>query len=115
MIGVDIIKISRIKKAIDRWGRDFIERVFSEEEINYCEGKRDRYQCYAVRFSAKEAFFKAFNHSFGYSAVEVYMDEKPGINILNNDLKELLKNKTVSLSLAHSEDTGIATVFIQED
>lgn len=60
--GNDIIKVSRIKDSIERIGENFIKRVYTEEEINYCESRRMcKYQSYAVRFAAKEAVYKALS------------------------------------------------------
>ncbi|MBI5243175.1 MAG: holo-ACP synthase [Elusimicrobia bacterium] len=56
-IGLDIVEIERIAR-LGR-SRRFIERVFSREEIRYCDGKRLRWQHYAARFAAKEAVWKA--------------------------------------------------------
>ncbi|MCX7910461.1 MAG: 4'-phosphopantetheinyl transferase superfamily protein, partial [Endomicrobia bacterium] len=53
MIGIDIIETKRIKRLIKN--KRFIERVFSIEEIKYCENKKNRAQHYAARFAAKEA------------------------------------------------------------
>ena len=60
--GNDIIKISRIKDSIEKIGETFIKRVYTEEEISYCESRRMcKYQSYAVRFAAKEAVYKAIS------------------------------------------------------
>ena len=60
--GTDIIEISRIKESIDNLGENFIHKIFTEDEIAYCESKkRQKYQHYAARFAAKEAMFKAIS------------------------------------------------------
>ena len=60
--GTDIIEINRIKEAIENLGDKFINRVFTEKEIKYCEEKNVmKYQHYAARFAAKEAVFKAIS------------------------------------------------------
>ena len=58
-IGTDIVEVSRIERECRRLGADFLRRVFTPEEIGYCEGKRRRFESYAARFAAKEAFLKA--------------------------------------------------------
>src|SRR5579871_3744290 len=58
-LGVDISEIDRIEAAIQRHGRPFLERVFTPQEIAYCERHRDRAERYAARFAAKEATMKA--------------------------------------------------------
>ena len=44
MIGIDIIKISRIEKAINRWGDNFIDKIFTENEKQYCHNKIEKNQ-----------------------------------------------------------------------
>ena len=57
--GVDLCEVSRIKDAIARHGRRFLERVYTGREIAYCERKANLYERYAARFAAKEAGMKA--------------------------------------------------------
>ena len=79
--GTDIIEISRIKEDIEKIGESFINRIYTENEIKYCESKKNqKYQHYAVRFAAKEAVFKAISE---------FLDNKYSISwkdieILNN-------------------------------
>lgn len=58
-IGIDIVEIERIRRAIERTGDRFIHRVYTPDEINYCESRKNKFQHYAGRFAAKEAAFKA--------------------------------------------------------
>ena len=61
--GTDIIEISRIKESIDNIGKKFLDKVFTTNEIEYCESKKNqKYQHYAARFAAKEAVFKAISN-----------------------------------------------------
>jgi holo-[acyl-carrier protein] synthase len=57
--GIDISEVDRIRAAIERHGRRFIERVYTEGEIAYVERKANRYERFAARFAAKEAGMKA--------------------------------------------------------
>jgi len=66
-IGIDIVQLARIRDALARHGRRFLERIFCPGEIEQCDAQGDRLAsgegrivCYAVRFAAKEAAFKAF-------------------------------------------------------
>ena len=62
LCGTDIIEISRIKESIENLGDKFLNRVYTQKEIAYCESKKtQKYQSYAVRFAAKEAVFKALD------------------------------------------------------
>ena len=57
--GTDIIEIERIRHSIEKLGEKFLNKVYTNNEIQYCENKRkQRYQHYAARFAAKEAIFK---------------------------------------------------------
>ena len=58
-IGVDIVKISRISDAMDRWGERFLDRLFTDLEKDYCHNREDAAARYALRFAAKEALSKA--------------------------------------------------------
>ena len=58
-VGIDIVDISRVKKAVERWGDRFLTRVFTETEIEYCCSKARSEARFALRFAAKEAFSKA--------------------------------------------------------
>ena len=60
--GIDIIEVERIKSSIDEIGDNFLDRVYTENEIQYCESKKkNKYQSYAARFAVKEAAFKAIS------------------------------------------------------
>lgn len=71
MIGVDIVEVSRIADAADRFGSRFLKRVFTDEELAYAEGKRNRYQSLAGRFAAKEAFMKAMGRGIPWREIRV--------------------------------------------
>ena len=58
-IGTDIVNINRMKKSIKKNTRSFKNKIFSKNEIIYCEKKKDPYSFYAKRFAAKEALSKA--------------------------------------------------------
>lgn len=58
-IGVDIVKVSRIRDAMDRWGDRFLDRLFTDVEKEYCQDREDAAARYALRFAAKEALSKA--------------------------------------------------------
>ena len=80
--GKDMIEIERIKQSIEDTEGKFCERVYTEKEIEYCESKKtQKYQHYAARFAAKEAFFKAVSpllenkYDIGWKDMEVLNDE----------------------------------------
>ena len=63
-IGNDLIDISRIQKSIDRFGKRFISRIFTEQEQEKSERRHLRVASYAKRFAAKEACSKALGTGF---------------------------------------------------
>jgi len=114
MIGIDIINIDKIARIIDKWGEKFLNRIFSQKEIEYCENKKNSYQCYAVRFAVKEAFYKAYNHIYGWKAIEMSSCRKPGVNILDERLKREIDNFKIKLSTSHIKNIGIAIVSLSK-
>lgn len=116
--GTDIIEISRIKKSIDELGNKFINKIFTQDEIAYCESKkRQRYQHYAARFAAKEAVFKAISenlknkYDMDWKDVEVICDEngKPHINIIGVNKEKI---ESMDISLSHCKEYATANVVI---
>ncbi|RPI73348.1 MAG: holo-[acyl-carrier-protein] synthase, partial [Ignavibacteriales bacterium] len=63
-IGIDIIEIDRIKKSLNDYGEQFLKKVYTPGEIEYCLGKKDKYQHLAARFAAKEAIYKAISSNW---------------------------------------------------
>lgn len=119
--GTDIIEIERIKKAIQEIGNKFLERIFTEKEIAYCESKKiQKYQHYAARFAAKEAVFKAVSgsledkYAISWKDIEILNDEqgRPNVNLF------ILKNKgieNIDISLSHCKQYATANVIVVYD
>ena len=77
-IGVDIVEVARIRQSVEESGEQFLNRVFTQPEIDYCASKANRYQHLAARFAAKEAVSKAlatgWAGDFRWKDVEVMND-----------------------------------------
>ena len=58
-VGIDIVVVRRLGASLERWGHRFAKRVFTDFELEYCSGRKNRAACLAMRFAAKEAFVKA--------------------------------------------------------
>ncbi|HJO77462.1 MAG TPA: holo-ACP synthase, partial [Pelagibacteraceae bacterium] len=58
-IGTDIVNIKRMEKSLKKYGNKFKNKIFSKNEISYCEKKKNSSASYAKRFAAKEALTKA--------------------------------------------------------
>src|SRR5688500_9724943 len=117
-IGIDIIEVYRIRETMTRTPR-FAERVFTETERAYCDGKgAAAYQSYAARFAAKEAFLKALKTGWRgkitWLDIEVLSDGDgvPSLNIRNEAarLMEQMGATTVHISISHTVDHAVAQV-----
>ena len=117
--GVDIVSVKRIQHVIESGGQAFLKRVFTQQERDYCQPKRMKYEHYAARFAAKEAFIKAVKvkkySGFEYRDIEVkkLASGKPVLS-LSAKLKKQLDlpaQTTFDVSLAHERDHAIATVL----
>jgi holo-[acyl-carrier protein] synthase len=118
-IGVDIIEIDRIRKSIERTGAQFLEKIYTPSELEYCNAKAYRYQHFAARFAAKEALSKAlatgWAGEFRWKHVEITNDPsgKPGIT-LHGSMREHLGTARIHLSMSHSESYVVAVVVIED-
>lgn len=63
-LGNDLVNIERIDHSVTRYGQRFIDRIFTDIEQAYCDGKAARISNYAKRFAAKEACAKALGTGF---------------------------------------------------
>ena len=117
--GTDIIEIERVKNSIESIGKKFIEEIYTQKEIEYCESKKNaKYQHYAARFAAKEAIFKAvsklLNNKFDISwkNAEIVNDKngRPYINFLNTKIIEKIED--IDISISHCKEYAVATVVV---
>lgn len=115
-LGIDIVKISRIEKLCVLYGSKFLEKVFSEEEINESLKKGHYYQSLAGKFAVKEAFFKASsglvkNH-INFLTVSILCDKsnKPTLTFNSSDI--IGEQYTIHISISHEKEYAIAVVVI---
>jgi holo-[acyl-carrier protein] synthase len=115
-VGIDLVSITRIERMVRRWGRRFLERVFTGEEIEYCESRYAPAGSLAARFAAKEAFIKAVSGvgpgGIRYRDVEVVMNDD-GVPVLrpHGKAKTALGGSHVRVSLSHEGDLAVAIVI----
>jgi holo-[acyl-carrier protein] synthase len=125
-VGVDMVEVGRIQKALEdsRIGKRFRDRVFTAKEIQYCERKRrGRYESYAGRFAAKEAVMKALGRGWGAKVgwldIEVARARSGKPEIVLHDktarLADELGIRRWSLSITHTEQHGLAFVTAQDE
>lgn len=118
-LGIDIIEIARVKKSIDEYGSLFLDKVFTTEEINYCNSKFNKYQHFAARFAAKEAVYKAIASGWkkGLRWKDIEIENEPtGMPKVkpSGKLKNFLSvNKELKISISHSDNyvTCVAIIF----
>lgn len=121
-IGIDLVENSRLEKIIEKWGSKFINRVFSEGEVQYCARHVQSSTHYGARFAAKESFLKALGLGLGMGVnlrdVEVVHDQngKPGLALCGGAKVEIEKRKIteVHLSLTHTKKYATAMVLLEK-
>jgi holo-[acyl-carrier protein] synthase len=121
-IGIDIVEVRRITKALEGSGA-MVRRVFTPEEIKYCSGRKNQYEHFAGRFAAKEAALKALGTGWQggirWTDVEVSVDEmgKPQIGFHGKALElfEQASAKRALLSITHSKEHAVAVVVLDAD
>ena len=119
--GIDIAEPDRIQRAAERFGRRFLERVFTPKEISYCESKANKWERFAARFAAKEAAFKALGTGWrrGVKWVEVEVSNEPsGRPTLNltgtaKSFADRLPVSHISISLTHTKQFVLAQVIFE--
>jgi holo-[acyl-carrier protein] synthase len=120
-IGVDIVEVERIQRAVERHGGAFVQRVFTPDEAAYCRRSPHPEQRFSTRFAAKEAALKALGT--GWSQGLQFVD----VEVLNNHLgapsirlhgkaaerAESMGVETILVSLSHHHDFAVAQVLLE--
>jgi len=120
-VGIDMIETQRVKAKISKES-GFREMVFSENEIKYCEAKANKFEHYAARFAAKEAFFKAlgtgWKNGTSFNEIEITNEDsgKPELVLLGETAKTIdpMSIGKISVSLSHLKDIAAAVVVIEK-
>ena len=123
--GIDIVETNRLKKLLLKKKSNFKSKIFTNNEIAYCEKKSNITNCYSKRFAAKEAFVKAlgtgFRNNINFKDIEVVKNHygKPSLLInkkVINKIKTLFKVKKFNVLLSISDETkyAIASVIISK-
>lgn len=111
--GVDITEVRRLRVAIEKWGDEFLGRVFTPEELENAKSRGSLYQHLAGRFAAKEAVFKALGDArLSWKDVQILNDEqgKPCCVILNGKNKKI----DVHVSISHVKNYAVANAIITQ-
>jgi holo-[acyl-carrier protein] synthase len=122
-IGIDLVRVDRVEKAIARYGGRFLERVFTPREIAYCQSRhRQGVWQFAQRFAAKEAFSKALGvglraGGIRWLEVEVLpnLQGKPEIGVSGRALEfcQQAGIRNMQISLADEDNHAIAMVVLE--
>ena len=114
-VGTDIVKVSRIKDLLTTKEENFLNKVFTEEEISYCNSHSSREIHFSGKYAAKEAIKKALLSNDLIEQISL-----KDIKILNKDNKapyvviEHIMDLNYSVSISHEEEYAIAFALIQK-
>jgi holo-[acyl-carrier protein] synthase len=119
--GVDLERVDRIRAAIERHGKRFLERVFTPGEIAYVEARARRAESYAARFAAKEAAMKAlgtgWDHGVRWVDVEIARQDggRPTLRLHGKaaEIAAGLGCRATHVSLSHTSEDAIAQVILE--
>ena len=121
-LGVDIAEVGRVEAAIRRYGDAFLKRVFTPNEIAYCERHKNKFERYAGRFAAKEAAMKALGTGWrrGVRWLDIEVSNQSGgrptlrLSGRAREFADHLRVKNISLSITHSGPTALAQVIFED-
>lgn len=121
-VGVDIVEIRRIEDCIAGYRDHFLEKVFTAEEIRYCNRKKCPSVHFAGRWAAKEAFFKALPYSCqrhaSWKSIQITAAEggRPAVDIIDAAFGKRVVNASISrfhLSISHERSFCAAFVIAE--
>ena len=118
--GIDIVEIERFKKAKKKWGKNFLNKIFTANEIEYSKKRRFQDQHFAARFAAKEAVLKAFGEKISsihnWQDIEILNDKSGKPYVKFHRSAKLLKAKEkidcVILSMSHCKAHAVANAIL---
>lgn len=120
-VGIDLVRLERLRALLERWGERFLQRVFTDGERQTCSAKTAPQGCFAMRFAAKEAFVKALG--LGMRSPVQWRDIEVGNDALGKPLISLSPRATEycaqsgitswHLSLTDEGDYAVAVVVIE--
>ena len=120
-IGIDIVHIERMKHTWEKHGDAFLEKSFTESEINTCKSNKRAVEMFAARFAAKEAVMKAFGKGMfqgvHFKDIEIMggMDSKPEVK-LHGEVKTLAEQRNITkilVSMTHEKDYAAAVAVVE--
>jgi len=120
-VGVDIVEIGRIDGLARRHGKAFLSKVFSEDELAYCHGKRRAAEHLAARFAAREAVLKALGTGLrgrmSWKDIEIAKGplDEPKVRLKGPvaACAKKLRVKRLHVSLSHTEAYAVAVAVAE--
>jgi len=120
--GIDLAEIGRIQQSIDRYGRRFLDRIYTAAEQAYCMRKRKSAESFAGRFAAKEAGAKALgtgiSHGVNWLEIEVVREPggRPALEFHGRaaQIAARLGVAHAALSITHTADLAMASVVLED-
>lgn len=118
-IGTDLFDVERMKSRLEKQP-SFIDGIFTDSEINYCNQFKNKAQRFAARYAAKEAFLKALGTGWRYGItfkdINIVNDDlgKPSIELsgVAKDIADKLEVTSIHLSMSHTNSLANAFVII---
>lgn len=119
-LGIDIVEIKRLARMSRRWGKSFLEKVYTKRELAYAKSRRFPYQHLAARFAAKEAIFKALGEVerdfVGWKNIEILNDAygKPVVcwHGAAERVRKKRRLKGAVVSLSHTANYAVASAML---
>ena len=120
-MGIDIAEVPRIRSVIEAQRERFLRRVYTAEEVAYCEQFKNKYERYAGRFAVKEAAMKALGTGWarGVRWVDIEVTNLPGgkptlrLSGVAGEFAARIGVKNISLSITHSGNIAFAQVIFE--
>jgi holo-[acyl-carrier protein] synthase len=116
-IGIDLVNVADVRRAVDDLGEAYLRRVFTADELDYCNQSTDPFPHLAARFAAKEATIKALmvaGAQPAWTSIEVWRDPQGGCELrLTGTAAELASQRgiaSLAVSLTHEGDMAAAVV-----
>jgi holo-[acyl-carrier protein] synthase len=121
--GLDAVEIGRIQQSMDRFGKRFLDRVYTAAEQRYCLRKRKSAESFAARFAAKEAGAKALGTgiSHGVNWLEIEIAREPGgrptlqFHGRAAEFAARLGASRAALSITHTAALAMASVVLEDE
>lgn len=121
-IGTDILEVERMKQKLKKQP-SFIDGIFTDNEIKYCNQFKNKAERFSARYAAKEALLKAFGTGWRdgvtFKDIDIINDElgKPEIKLsgVAKQIANKLKVTSIHISMSHTKELANAFVIINNN